>query len=86
MYIIILFWKGGVNVGLSKEALENKKKYDIDYHKTHYKRIPLDVSQDMYDDIKKRAGVLNMSVNGYIKACIVDDIAHNNLLPVQNND
>lgn len=58
---------------LSEKALENKKRYSMEYAKKHYKRIPLDVTQEMYDQIK--AAVANSedkkeTVNGLIKKAI----------------
>ncbi len=58
---------------LSEKALENKKRYSMDYAKKHYKRIPLDVTLELYEQIK--AAVANSedekeTVNGLIKKAI----------------
>lgn len=49
---------------------EKKKQYDIEYAKTHLKRIPLDVKIDKYEQIKAHAAEQGESVNGYIKKSI----------------
>lgn len=59
---------------LSEKAQENKKKYDVEYHKTHYRRIPLDVSMDKYDQIKASASATGDTVNGFIKKAIDERI------------
>ncbi len=55
---------------LSEKAKENKRNYDLNYHKTNYKRVPLDISHDKYNEIKERSAALNESVNGFIKRAI----------------
>ena len=50
--------------------LENKKKYNAEYAKTKLKRIPLDVQQTEYENIKAAADRAGESVNGYIKESI----------------
>lgn len=55
---------------LSDQALENKKQYNLEYAKTHLKRIPLDVQSDKYEEIKEAATAAGETVNGYIKKAI----------------
>lgn len=55
---------------LSEQAKKNKTRYKNEYARTHYKRIPLDVSLDEYDKIKAAASACNETVNGYIKKAI----------------
>lgn len=57
-------------MGLSKEAYEYKKQYSINYQKEKYKRIPLDVTKEKYDQIKEYASAHSESVNGFIKRAI----------------
>lgn len=47
-----------------------KQKYDMEYAKTHLKRIPLDVQINKYEEIKKHAESKGESVNGFIKRAI----------------
>lgn len=49
---------------------ENKKKYNDQYKRDHFKRIPLDVQKEKYDQIKAAADKANESVNGYIKKAV----------------
>ena len=49
---------------------EKKTKYDIEYAKTHLKRIPLDVTKEKYQEIKNTATEVDESVNGFIKKAI----------------
>lgn len=62
---------------LSAQAQENKLQYTMQYNKSHYKRIPLDVTHDKYAEIKAAADAKNESVNGYIKSAIDARIASN---------
>lgn len=49
---------------------EKKKQYDIEYAKTHLKRVPLDLRLEKYDEIKAHAETKGESVNGFIKRAI----------------
>lgn len=51
-------------------ASDKKKQYDIEYAKTHLKRVPLDLKLDKYNDIKTHAEQQGESVNGFIKRAI----------------
>ena len=55
---------------LSEKALENKRKYIVEYKKNNLKRIPLDVSIEKYDEIKQASADAGESVNGYIKKAV----------------
>lgn len=55
---------------LSEKALENKKKYSMEYAKKHLKRIPLDVQAEKYEEIKTASEKAGETVNGYIKKAI----------------
>lgn len=59
---------------LSEKAKLNQKKYQVKYKKENYKRIPLDVSVEKYDEIKTISQDLNESVNGFIKKSIDERI------------
>lgn len=59
-----------VEKGINMTYLENKKKYNAEYAKTKLKRIPLDVQQTEYENIKAAADRAGESVNGYIKESI----------------
>lgn len=65
---------------LSENAKKNKIAYSVEYNKKNYKRIPLDVSFKMYDDIKKASENENESINGFIKKAINDRLNKNNNL------
>lgn len=54
----------------SEKAKFNKKQYDMDYAKTHLKRIPLSVQKDKYEEIKAASAAAGESVNGYIKKSV----------------
>lgn len=47
-----------------------KTQYDINYAKTHLKRIPLNVQLDKYEEIKAHADSKGESLNGFIKRAI----------------
>lgn len=55
---------------LSEDARKNKVNYNMQYNKQNYKRVPLDISFSMYDDIKAASGKNGESINGYIKKAI----------------
>lgn len=55
-------------------ASVKKKQYDIEYAKTHLKRVPLDLRLDKYEEIKTHAENRNESVNGFIKRSINETI------------
>lgn len=49
---------------------EKKKQYNADYIKKNIKRVPLNVQNDFYDQIKEAAERSGESINGYIKKAI----------------
>ena len=51
-------------------STDAQKRASIKYKKSHYKRVPLDVTPAKYDEIKSAAGSCGESVNGYIKKAI----------------
>ena len=57
-------------MSLSDKAIKNKRKYQINYAKNNYKRIPLDVKIEDYEKIVKASAKTGESVNGYIKKAI----------------
>lgn len=50
------------------EYSEKKTEYNLNYAKTKLKRIPLDVQNEKYEEIKNAADQAGESVNGYIKS------------------
>lgn len=56
----------------SAESKAKKIQYSRDYAKKKYKRIPLDVTLPMYEELKTAAENAGESVNGYIKKAIND--------------
>lgn len=54
--------------------MNNKQKYDNEYHKKHYKRISIVVKKEYDDLIKDRATDLKKSVNSYIVDLIMKDL------------
>lgn len=55
---------------LSENALENKKAYTKEYKKNNYKRVPLDLKMDKYEELKEHSQKVGETVNGYIKKSI----------------
>lgn len=49
------------------EYSEKKTEYNLNYAKTKLKRIPLDIQNEKYEEIKNAADQAGESVNGYIK-------------------
>lgn len=74
MYLLLWSIKlnARVNVSqrLSNEAYENKVKYNMEYAKSNYKRVPLDLKKDKYEQVKAAADHAGESVNGYIKTAV----------------
>lgn len=54
----------------SAESYQKKVQYTMEYAKQKYKRVPLDVNIEKYEEIKKAAASVGESVNGYIKKAI----------------
>lgn len=55
---------------LSNKAYENKVRYNVEYAKNNYKRVPLDLKIDKYEQLKAAAEKSGESVNGYIKTAV----------------
>lgn len=54
----------------------NKKKYNADYAKKNFKRIPLDMQIYKYEQVKEAANAAGETVNGFIKTAIDMRIRH----------
>ena len=54
----------------SSKSYENKKKYVVAYAKEHYKRVPLDLTTEFYNEVKAAAERNGESVNGFIKKAL----------------
>ncbi|MBO7611375.1 MAG: hypothetical protein J6T23_04090 [Elusimicrobia bacterium] len=65
-------------MGLSEKAQENKTKYNMKYTKEHYKRIPLNVTFDKFEEIKLSAEKHGEKVNTYIKIAIDERLSRDN--------
>lgn len=53
-----------------------QKKATLKYKKNHYKRIPLDVTHEYYDSIKRAADSVGEPVNTFIKKSVDLRISH----------
>lgn len=49
---------------------EKKLAYNTDYTKTHYKRVPLNLTFDKYNEVKAAAEAAGEPVNRYIRNAI----------------
>ena len=56
----------------------DRKEYLANYHKEKLKRIPLDVSKEKYDQIKKHSESSGETVNGFIKRAIDETMQRDN--------
>ena len=54
----------------TEQGKRNKQAYIIKYAKDHYKRVPLDLTKDKYEQVKNAADHAGESVNGYIKTAV----------------
>jgi hypothetical protein len=59
-------------------TMTDRKEYLNNYHKNNYKRIPLDVSKQKYNEIKDHAAGRSETVNGFIKRAIDETIVSDN--------
>lgn len=57
-------------LGVKMTYSEKKKAYNQKYAKEKLKRIPLDVSKEKYDQIKRHTEQTNETINGFIKRAI----------------
>ena len=60
------------------DSKAKKKQYDLEYAKTHLKRIPLDVRLDKYEQIKAHADKQGESLNGFVKRAIDETMKRDN--------
>ena len=60
------------------DSKTKKKQYDLEYAKTHLKRIPLDVRLDKYNEIKTHADNQGESLNGFVKRAIDETMKRDN--------
>lgn len=56
----------------------NRNDYFTQYKKEKYKRIPLEVSKEKYEQIKDHATNNNETVNGFIKRAIDETMERDN--------
>lgn len=54
----------------SAESYQKKMQYSMEYAKQKYKRVPLDVTLEKYEEIKRASETAGETVNGYIKKAI----------------
>lgn len=59
----------------SEQGKRNATKYRNEYAKKNYKRIPLNVSFDLYDRLKSKCDSLGVPVNTYIKQLLENDLS-----------
>ena len=60
---------------LSEKARENKRRYNHEYQKKHYKRVLLLLTPSEHERIKSAADNASESVNGYIKKATLERIS-----------
>lgn len=59
---------------LSDQAKEHQKQYRIEYGKKRLKRVPLDLKQDYYDQVKAFLTEKGVPVNTYIKTALSEKL------------
>lgn len=57
---------------------EKKRKYNIEYTKTHIKRVPLELPLAKYEELKAHSQEHGESVNGFIKRAIDETMERDN--------
>ena len=60
---------------------EERKEYLLKYARENLKRVPLDVPKDFYAQIQNAAAAAGESVNGYIKAAVIQRMEKEGRLP-----
>ena len=60
-----------------EERRKKKQEYDIRYQREKLKRIPLDVQNEMYEQIKDAADRLGLPVNTFLKKIITEYLDKN---------
>lgn len=53
---------------------DKRKDYLLNYAKNKYKRVPLDLPKDKYEEVKAAADHVGETVNGFIKTAIDERI------------
>lgn len=61
---------------MAEKYTESQKKASLKYARENLKRIPLDLKKDEYERLSAAAKVVDMSINGFIKAAIEEKISH----------
>lgn len=59
----------------SEKGLENAKQYNLQYKKKTYKRIPLDMRIEDYDELKAYCDNKGVPVQTFIKQAIQDKMS-----------
>lgn len=54
----------------TEESYKKKVQYNIEYAKKNYKRVPLDITLDKYNELKSASDKAGETINGYIKKAI----------------
>lgn len=54
----------------TKAGIAKKNQYISEYRKKNYKRVPLDLTLEKYNEVKTASENVGESVNGYIKNAI----------------
>ena len=54
----------------TRDTYTGRKDYFINYAKENLKRVPLDLTKDRYEEVKRAAQEQGESMNGYIKRAI----------------
>lgn len=62
---------------------EERKEYLLKYARENLKRVPLDVPKDFCVQIQNAAAAAGESVNGYIKAAVIQRMEKEGRLPDQ---
>lgn len=57
-----------------EEKKQKRKEYLISYQKEHYKRVPLDIKKEDYQELQRIAKSVNEPVNAFIKTAIDERI------------
>ena len=57
---------------------KNRNEYQTEYKRNNYKRVPLDLPKEKYQQIKTHAESRAESVNGFIKRAIDETIENDN--------
>lgn len=58
---------------------KDRNAYQIAYKSANYKRVPLEIKKDKFDEIKAHSAARSETVNGFIKRAIDETIANDNM-------